>query len=184
MINDFELIPHLFFKNERLLASVQKVVKKYCRKNRSVIEAEWYGAYYKKFIDIDFLANSTLKWISDEIGFGLFVNEAYKKGDYIGEYVGEIKRYFPLRFRRNDYVGEYRVSEWVPLRFVIDSEKKGNLTRYINHSDAPNLKARTVISSDLMHVILVAIQDIPEGTQLTYDYGPTYWRRRPKPTLL
>lgn len=180
MVNDFQLIRHLFFDSEKLLLAVKKEVQSYSRDDRTVVEALWKGALYKPFIDEGFVAEHTLEWISEAIGYGLFAAKSYKKGGFIGEYVGEVKRFLPLRCRRNDYIGELRVAEHVPLRFILDSEKKGNMTRFINHSDTPNLKSMTVISSGLLHAIFVANQDIAPGQQFCYNYGPTYWRLRCK----
>jgi SET domain-containing protein len=67
---------------------------------------------------------------------------------------------------------------------VIDAEEKGNFTRFINHSDEPNLTSRWIVVDGIYHVILFANQLIPKGTQLTYDYGPNYWSQRPGPLCL
>ena len=62
--------------------------------------------------------------------------------------------------------------------FVIDAEKGGNLTRFINHSDQPNLEPIGVFWKGSLHIILRSLKKIQKGEQLTYDYGADYWSRR------
>lgn len=162
----------------------KKEVKKYSRKKESVIRALWLGSLYQKYLEKGFVADLRLQYISDEIGYGIFANKDIKEGQYVGEYVGEIKRYLPLRYRRNDYIGELRVSDEVPLKFIIDAERKGNLTRFINHSDNPNLQSLTVIANGMMHAVFVAGKAIQKDIQLTYNYGEAYWRKREPPLTI
>ena len=52
---------------------------------------------------------------------------------------------------------------------VIDGGQRGNDARWINHSCAPNCEARE--NEDGTRVAIYALQDIPAGTELLYDYG-------------
>jgi SET domain-containing protein len=52
---------------------------------------------------------------------------------------------------------------------VIDGGQRGNDARWINHSCTPNCEAQE--NSSGKRVYVVALQDIPEGTELFYDYG-------------
>jgi SET domain-containing protein len=59
----------------------------------------------------------------------------------------------------------------------IDAGRVGNVSRFINHSCEPNLHIQPVFARDARNMLyynltLFAGQDIPAGTQLTYDYGP------------
>ncbi|WP_241082200.1 SET domain-containing protein [Achromobacter xylosoxidans] len=52
---------------------------------------------------------------------------------------------------------------------VIDGGDQGNDARWINHSCAPNCEAQE--GKHGKRVYIVALQDIPRGTELSYDYG-------------
>ena len=65
--------------------------------------------------------------------------------------------------------------------YTIDAKHKGNITRFINHSYEPNLEPLGVFSRGVMHIILRTKKWIKKGQQITYDYGPQYWKKREKP---
>jgi len=52
---------------------------------------------------------------------------------------------------------------------VIDGGDQGNDARWINHSCQPNCEAQE--GKHGKRVYIVALQDIPRGTELSYDYG-------------
>lgn len=52
---------------------------------------------------------------------------------------------------------------------IIDGGQGGNDARWINHSCEPNCEAQEDDSGE--RVFIVALQDIPEGQELFYDYG-------------
>lgn len=52
---------------------------------------------------------------------------------------------------------------------VIDGGDNGNDARWINHSCEPNCEAQE--GKHGKRVYIVALQDIPRGTELSYDYG-------------
>ncbi|NGM86208.1 SET domain-containing protein [Parapusillimonas sp. SGNA-6] len=52
---------------------------------------------------------------------------------------------------------------------VIDGGKRGNDARWINHSCAPNCEAQEGPSGK--RVYIHALEDIPAGAELFYDYG-------------
>jgi SET domain-containing protein len=184
MIDGVEFINSSEFVSASNYLLAKKEVKRYSSKNESVIRGLWLGALYQNYLLRGYLADIRLEFIDKKIGYGIFANRDIKEGAYIGEYVGEIKRYLPLRYRRNDYVGELRISEDVPLKFIIDAEKKGNLTRFINHSPDPNLHSLTIINKGMMHAIFVAKRPILKNNQLTYNYGDAYWRKREPPAII
>jgi hypothetical protein len=184
IIDGVEFIDTCEFVSSSNYLLAKKEVRNYNCKNESVLKALWMGTLYQEKLKDGYFANLRLEYIDDVLGYGIFANQEIKEGQYVGEYVGEIKRYLPLRFRRNDYLGELRVGEEVPLKFIIDAEKKGNLTRFINHSISPNLQSLTVITQGMMHVIFVAKQTINKDQQLTYNYGEAYWKRRSNPLTI
>lgn len=52
---------------------------------------------------------------------------------------------------------------------IIDGGNKGNDARWINHSCGPNCQAQENGKGTRVHI--VALQDIPAGDELFYDYG-------------
>lgn len=142
--------------------------------------AQWLGKLHAKAIDQGSVPDVTIRWIHEKIGYGLFADRAFAKWEFIGEYTGILRRralFFP---DINDYCFMYP-REWISMRaYTIDSEKQGNYTRYINHSDTPNMESVSVYHGGMFHIIFRTIQEIPAGTELTYDYGDIYWRGRRK----
>lgn len=66
----------------------------------------------------------------------------------------------------------YQRAKETSIEFDIDGQRKGNLSRLINHSCSPNLKAFIWFATDgTIHVALFAIRDIEEMTELTMDYN-------------
>ncbi|KAJ6109250.1 histone H3 methyltransferase SUV39H1/Clr4 [Penicillium sp. IBT 16267x] len=63
--------------------------------------------------------------------------------------------------------------------YVVDGQKFGSPTRFINHSCNPNCKIVPVSTTEpgddnLYHLAFFALCDIPPGTELTFDYNP-FW---------
>lgn len=176
----FEYVPHLTFKSVHFLRQITKRVQRYPLDNKIAMERRWLGALYKPHIESGYIPKVRVQFIDKQIGYGLFAGQEFKPGDFIGEYTGEVKKNLFLNGFSNEYVGEYALGGKDPVRFVIDARYKGNHTRFINHSDQPNASAITVISGGLLHVILRSEALISKGEELTFDYGPDYWKRRKK----
>lgn len=62
---------------------------------------------------------------------------------------------------------------------VINARRKGNATRFLNHSCKPNIKHIDVfICRDRLPVIaFFALTDIKKDSQLFVDYGQGYWKK-------
>lgn len=121
------------------------------------------------------VADMTVRWVNDEMGYGLFTNQVLKEGDFIGEYVGKVREMQRSNPDPNPYCFHYP-TRWLSRRlFCIDSQKEGNITRFINHSKNPNLTMDYIVESGFLRLFLLAKQEIPRGLQLTFDYGDSYW---------
>jgi hypothetical protein len=95
---------------------------------------------------------------------GLFAAQAIRKGTRIIEYTGEKipwKEGERRLLQGNAYIFQLNV------RYAIDGKALTNLARYINHSCAPNC------ASDIIrgHIWIIALRDIQDGEELSYDYG-------------
>lgn len=121
-----------------------------------------------------------VKWIDALVGYGLFAGEDIPPYSFIGEYTGVVRKRKNSLDISNNYIFGY-VAGNSETPFVIDAQKKGNYTRFINHSDHPNLYSTWLIAQGLCHVILVSHNAIPKDSQLFYDYGPLYWKKRTPP---
>lgn len=63
--------------------------------------------------------------------------------------------------------------------YVIDGQKVGSPTRFMNHSCNPNCKIFPVTTENpadtkLYYLAFFALRDIPAGTELTFDYNPSW----------
>jgi SET domain-containing protein len=101
-------------------------------------------------------------------GTGAFAIRTIKKGTRIIEYVGQRiswrtadKRYDDEKMNRH-HTFLFTIDD----KTVIDAAVKGNESRFINHSCAPNCEA----INDRKRIFIEAIKTIPAGTELVYDY--------------
>ncbi|KAL2458221.1 Histone-lysine N-methyltransferase ASHR3 [Abeliophyllum distichum] len=106
-------------------------------------------------------------------GWGVVAAESIKKGDFVIEYVGEViddalceQRLWEMKDQgvQNFYMCEIRKN------FVIDATFKGNSSRFLNHSCAPNCKLEKWQVDGEIRVGVFASRSIQVGEPLTYDY--------------
>ncbi len=143
----------------------------------------WIDSLYGNAFLSKKFSPSYVKWINPLIGYGLFAKEDIPQYSLVGEYTGVIRKRNAKQDKNNDYIFGYVVAQ-SETPFVVDASLEGNYTRFINHSDEPNLHSTWLISKGICHIILVSKSYIPKDTQITYDYGPYYWRKRPSPLEL
>ncbi|GLC55996.1 hypothetical protein PLESTB_001053200 [Pleodorina starrii] len=107
-------------------------------------------------------------------GFGLFALEDIKAGQFIIEYIGEVleedeyqrrKEYYMSVGQRHYYFMNIGNGE------VIDACRKGNISRFINHSCEPNCETQKWLVRGELAIGLFAVRDIPKDTELTFDYN-------------
>lgn len=108
-------------------------------------------------------------------GWGLVPLNALKKGDLVIEYVGEVI---------DEKEKENRLTEWTrdhpndPNFYVmaletgwyLDARNKANLSRFINHSCAPNCRLLPMNVNGYIRVGIYTLRDIAPGEFLSYDY--------------
>ncbi len=121
-----------------------------------------------------------IKKVNPLVGYGVFAEKMISELTYIGEYTGVVRKRRFWKDSSNDYVFGYVIGPH-DTKWVIDAKEKGNFTRFINHSYQPNLTSRWIIVDGIAHIIFFANRLIMPGEQLTYDYGPYYWRKRSFP---
>ncbi|KAF7256463.1 hypothetical protein EG68_06396 [Paragonimus skrjabini miyazakii] len=123
-------------------------------------------------------------------GFGLKANTAFKTGELVTEYVGEVISLDEANKRITEALGpsalaaissarkgfqplsETYLARLDPeLDFVVDAHSKGNLSRFVNHSCEPNLIATSWLTGKRPHIALFASRHIAANDELTVDYG-------------
>ncbi len=173
--------PHLRFETPKTLEG--------CRRKaaRSKLDArqKWLGSYYSPEVRRGFVPDVTIAWVDEVVGFGVFANRDFPRYAFLGEYTGLVCKQRWFKKIKNNYCFDYTfVSGSFNSPYLIDAKGQGNHTRFINHSSRPNLESSSVLCDGVMHIILYATQDIAAGTQLAYDYGEDYWKKRDVPKVL
>jgi hypothetical protein len=105
-------------------------------------------------------------------GWGLFSKARIKKKEFIQEYLGEVVSQEEAE-RRGGVYDKKNLSFLFNLNneLVIDAFRKGNKTKFANHSSKPNMVVRIVLSNGEHHIGMYAANDINAGSELTFDYG-------------
>jgi hypothetical protein len=108
-------------------------------------------------------------------GWGLNLTKDLEANDLVIEYVGEIidetKMEARLEAHRKCYPKDANmyVMELSHNAFI-DGRLKGNVARYINHSCEPNCILKRWDVGGYLRIGIMALDDIPAGTELSYDY--------------
>ncbi len=148
------------------------------------LEAMELGQQFAEEIKRAHIVKASPSWINDKVGYGLFAEEVIQPGVFIGEYTGIVRKNNRLYMEpMNHYCYEYPILDSIGRSYVIDATK-GNLTRFINHSETPNLRPAYAFLDGAYHCIFFSLCRIEIGTQLSYHYGKSYWYIRGAPELL
>lgn len=97
-------------------------------------------------------------------GKGVFAAQPIKKGTRILEYTGEKIS----RQEATERVAQGNVYVFfLDPQYDIDGNTPKNRARYINHSCDPNCESDIIAG----RIWIIALRDIQEGEELSYDYG-------------
>jgi hypothetical protein len=135
---------------------------------------------YQRYVLKHLKAKTYIKWIDDVFEYGLFADIDLQPKSFIGEYTGLIREIDKKLPDLNPYCFHYPTKLFSYHYYVIDAETNGNNLRFVNHSDEPNLQPLWLVERGLLHLVFIANQFIPKGTELTFNYGKDYWRKRQK----
>lgn len=141
-----------------------------------------YGALIAK----GHVANVSIRWVSDQVGYGIFAEEDIQPGDLVVEYTGKLQRTVEDTVYSFSYPPDNKSSHFkapLPSSCHLNAMHYGNEARFANHSDDPNLETKFVFQGGAWHIIYVAKKKIPRGKQLLINYGSGYWRDRQKVDL-
>ena len=112
-------------------------------------------------------------------GWGIFVRKSFKKDDMIVEFTGEIIRSVVADKREKMYEASGMIGCYMfrlNKEYIIDGTKKGNITRFTNHSCDPNAYVKVInVRSDNVSNMSLELQLISMGNshsiyQRTFDY--------------
>lgn len=120
--------------------------------------------------------------MTEHRGIGVYTKRAFRQGAILGWYAGELKTLSSTEYSTNAYLMEIEIGdlgpntpvESVPSVFI-DGERKGNWTRFINHSCAADCVFRIMRVGSTRIMAVEATRDVPKGTELSVDYGQEYY---------
>ncbi|GAX20693.1 histone-lysine N-methyltransferase SETD2 [Fistulifera solaris] len=109
-------------------------------------------------------------------GKGLKVTEAVTRGTLITEYTGVAVRakHLSRLFRRYQFDRRLYILA-LDNDTYLDARHQGGAARFINHSCEPNCQMERWKVKGVLRAAVVALKDIPAGTELTFDYQ---WERQ------
>ncbi|MDX8431726.1 MAG: SET domain-containing protein-lysine N-methyltransferase [Candidatus Algichlamydia australiensis] len=179
----FSFLNELQFSSPRILRWVNSKCEKRLRSENYRAQNSWMHSLYLDDFKKKHLPKLFIKHVNQLVGYGLFAADDLAELSLIGEYTGIVRRRRRWSDRQNAYIFGYVVGPH-DTPYVIDAKEKGNLTRFINHSETPNCISRWMIVDGVCHVIFFTNKLIKAGEQLTYNYGPHFWKNRMYPLEL
>ncbi|CRK99723.1 CLUMA_CG012963, isoform A [Clunio marinus] len=106
-------------------------------------------------------------------GFGIRADQDIPAETFIIEYVGEVldNKQFEKRAKKyseNKNIHYYFMA--LKSNAIIDATKKGNISRFINHSCDPNAETQKWTVNGELRVGFFSRKDIKQGEEITFDY--------------
>jgi len=139
-------------------------------------QAQTCYTQFKSKIEQGLIPKVSIRWIDSNKGYGLFAEETFQEGAFLGEYTGMFHKLSRLLKKQSPYAFQYPKFVWPLIPFAIDAYLQGNETRFMNHSDTPNVLPLPALDRNLIHVIFCAKRPITKGEELSFHYGKDYWR--------
>lgn len=183
-VSGIAYLPSLHFPSLHALVHHHTEFQK--KRKRFDLENRWLATFYKPELLKRAMAPVVVKWIDEEVGYGLFAATDILRNTFIGEYTGRIERSLPFNTKNHDYAFEYPGRRWYGVGQMVQAVEAGNEMRFINHSQGPNVEAIGLYCEGVVRIAIHAIGYIPKGDQLTLCYGERYWRakrRRGEPEI-
>lgn len=180
---NFEETSSLIFPEEKILQKIiyrttKKLLKKKIRQSN-----DWRIAMYAEERKRGLSADLVIRLMNPLVGYGVYTQTSIPAHTYIGEYTGVVRKRRRRADLTNDYVFGYVIGGY-DTPWVIDAKERGNFTRFFNHSFEPNLTSGWMIVDGICHIIFFSNRRIEAGEQLTYDYGPHFWKKRSCPITI
>ncbi|KAG4081188.1 hypothetical protein HA402_014636 [Bradysia odoriphaga] len=114
-------------------------------------------------------------FMDEKKGFGLVADEFINAGQLVIEYVGELITENELERRKSRKENQPGAQHYYFMTYTkglyIDAEKKGNESRFVNHSCVPNCETQKWTVNKVDRIGYFALKDIEKGTEITTNYG-------------
>lgn len=168
--DDSLFLRHLKFENPQQ----ERTIRRQCASSITPAQ-KTLGELYAKELAAGHIETATLKWIDEKIGYGAFAEREIPPLTYIAEYTGVVLGEEACLSRDNRYFCRYPIPG--DSLYFVDAREHGNISRFINHSDNPNLELLFAFYDGLIHPFLRSSKKIRKGAQFSYNYGAHYWKR-------
>ncbi len=175
--HDLQYVSHPVFESSEILQEIMEYSLKAKGKNQISNHRIWMGIYFDDELNRDKHPLVSIRWIDEQIGFGVFAEDRIFSSSFIGEYTGLIQPRKKHHICESNFCFRYTAWQLGKKQYVIDAEQMGNFTRFINHSDNPNAALISAFWRGIPRLVFVALRDIPAGSQITFDYGETFWKQ-------
>lgn len=112
-------------------------------------------------------------FITENKGFGLFASVDIPKDTFIMEFVGEVVSMSAFKKRSQEYAKQKLRHCYVmtaAARNLIDATKKGNLTRFLNHSCDPNAETQKWTVNGECRIGIFSKRTIKAFDEITINY--------------
>jgi len=104
-------------------------------------------------------------------GWGIYSRDAIRRDEYIAEYLGEIVTHSEADRRGQVYDRVNRSYLFnLTTDHVVDAARKGNKTKFANHSTKPNIYPKVLTVNGDSRIGFFAKIDIEPQTELFFDY--------------
>lgn len=173
---ELEYLPYPIFESVDIFNEVLFSTRRAKKEDEIPTEKVWMGIYYDLEIRQQLTPSVIVRFVDDEVGFGVFASQRIPACAFVGEYTGVVQERKKQHLKDKYYCIRYPTWVMGKRHFVIDAERKGNFTRFINHSTHPNLSLQSVLWKGMPRMIFVAMEEINCGEQLTFDYGNVFWK--------
>lgn len=110
---------------------------------------------------------------TEKKGYGLIASSYIPAGTFIMEYVGEVLNSKQFEKRANDYsklMNAHYYFMALSSDCVIDATKKGNISRFINHSCDPNAETQKWTVNGELRIGFFSKKPIMPYDEVTFDY--------------
>lgn len=110
---------------------------------------------------------------TEKKGYGLIATDFIPPGQFIMEYVGEVLNSKQFEKRANDYSKQMNAHYYfmaLSSDCVIDATKKGNISRFINHSCDPNAETQKWTVNGELRIGFFSKKQIMPDEEITFDY--------------
>lgn len=155
----------------------------YYKQNRR--EFEVLHDRYHESIKQGAMAEFSIRVVSEDVGWGLFAEEALETGAFVGEYCGVVgpgkvfladgDKSAGREGFETDYAWDYPDAWNEDILYEVNAREAGNELRYVNHSFDANLEVDHCLVDQHWILFFKAARPLVPGTQLTVDYGEEYW---------